>query len=144
MNRIKMIRELLNITQQQMADALGMNQSNYSNKEKYNLLKVTEFMDCITEFRKSLKYDNVTEAIIVEMINEIFEIKTIEVLTNNRENKTADKVYLGDGAYAEFDGYNVIVTTSDGIITSNKIFLEPEVSSALFKYILKHHKPKGL
>lgn len=37
------------------------------------------------------------------------------------------KEYLGDGAYVEFDGFGVILTTSDGVRTTNEIFLEPEV-----------------
>jgi hypothetical protein len=37
------------------------------------------------------------------------------------------KVYLGDGVYAEYDGYNVILTTENGISITNRIVLEPEV-----------------
>lgn len=44
------------------------------------------------------------------------------------------KRYLGDGAYAESDGYQIVLTTSNGIITTNKIALEPEVFKALIKY----------
>lgn len=41
------------------------------------------------------------------------------------------KVYLGDGAYAEFDSMNgIVLTTSDGIRDTNVIYLEPEVWEA--------------
>ena len=44
------------------------------------------------------------------------------------------KVYLGDGAYADFDGYGIILTTEDGISIQNTIYLEPEVLNSLLKY----------
>jgi len=44
---------------------------------------------------------------------------------------TPIKVYLGDGVYAEYDGFRVILTTENGIATTNRIVLEPEVLSAL-------------
>lgn len=42
--------------------------------------------------------------------------------------------YLGDGVYAEFDGFNVWVWTTDGINKSQKIALEPAVIDALIAY----------
>ena len=39
----------------------------------------------------------------------------------------SDKVYLGDAVYVTFDGYHVVLTTEDGIRTTNSIYLEPEV-----------------
>ena len=47
------------------------------------------------------------------------------------------KEYLGDGAYATFDGYALWITTSDGLRITNKICLEPEVLRDLVKYIKK-------
>lgn len=35
------------------------------------------------------------------------------------------KEYLGDGAYAHYDGYHVWLTTSDGCRTSNEVALDP-------------------
>lgn len=35
------------------------------------------------------------------------------------------KEYLGDGAYVDFDGYSIILTTEDGISTTNSVVLEP-------------------
>lgn len=37
------------------------------------------------------------------------------------------KQYLGDGAYVSFDGYAVVLTTEDGINTTNRVVLEPEI-----------------
>ena len=44
------------------------------------------------------------------------------------------KSYLGDGAYAEFDGYHIVLTTSNGIQDTNTIALEPEVFHKLVEY----------
>jgi hypothetical protein len=41
------------------------------------------------------------------------------------------KDYLGDGVYAEFDGYQVWIWTSNGIVNGDKIALEPAVLRAL-------------
>jgi hypothetical protein len=44
------------------------------------------------------------------------------------------KTYLGDGVYAEFDGHGFIITTSNGIETTNTIYLEPEVLQAFVNW----------
>lgn len=45
------------------------------------------------------------------------------------------KTYLGDGAYVDFDGYALELTTDDGEGTTNRIVLEPEVYAALVRYV---------
>ncbi len=45
------------------------------------------------------------------------------------------KRYIGDGVYADFNGFNLIITTEDGINTTNTIFLEPEVYKSLTQYV---------
>ena len=45
-----------------------------------------------------------------------------------------NKQYLGDGVYASTDGYTIQLTTENGIKTTNTIFLEPAVFSALIAY----------
>lgn len=45
------------------------------------------------------------------------------------------KEYIGDGAYVEFDGFAVVLTTSNGIQDTNIIVLEPEVLSAFLRYV---------
>ena len=46
-----------------------------------------------------------------------------------------EKAYLGDGAYVEFDGFGLSLTTEDGIRTTNRVYLEPEVFRALTAYM---------
>lgn len=36
------------------------------------------------------------------------------------EQNPTGKTYLGDGAFAHFDGYHIVLTTSDGIRTTNE------------------------
>lgn len=52
-----------------------------------------------------------------------------------------NKDYLGDGVYIETDGYGLILTTEDGISIQNTIYLEPEVLSAINRYV-ERMKPK--
>lgn len=47
------------------------------------------------------------------------------------------KEYLGDGCYVEHDGYALKLTTENGIETTNEIYLELEVYSALLRYVDK-------
>ena len=50
------------------------------------------------------------------------------------------KSYLGDGVYADLDPYGrVILTTENGISTTNEIILEPEVIGVLQQYLTKMH-----
>ncbi len=47
-----------------------------------------------------------------------------------------NKIYIGDSVYAEVvDGFNLILSTQEGVIVSNKIVLEPRVLQALLDYI---------
>ena len=45
-----------------------------------------------------------------------------------------NKQYLGDAVYADWDGYHVILTTSDGVYESNRILLEDTVMEQLTNY----------
>lgn len=45
-----------------------------------------------------------------------------------------NKIYLGDGVYAEFDGYQIKLYTSNGMTESEPIFLEAGVASVLFRF----------
>ena len=47
----------------------------------------------------------------------------------------SNKQYLGDGVYADYDGYMLILTTEDGENILNTIYLEPEVYVALVRYV---------
>ena len=48
-----------------------------------------------------------------------------------------NKIYLGDGAYAEYDGYALILTTEDGVRVTHSIYLEPEVYKMLELFVHK-------
>lgn len=45
------------------------------------------------------------------------------------------KRYIGDAVYVQFDGYHVVLTTSDGIRDTNTIALEPAVITSLEAYL---------
>jgi hypothetical protein len=45
----------------------------------------------------------------------------------------SNKKYLGDSVYFDFDGFQVVLTTENGMGPSNTIFLEPEVIVQLMK-----------
>ncbi len=45
------------------------------------------------------------------------------------------KQYLGDGAYVSFDGYAVVLTTEDGLNTTNRVVLEPEILSHFEEWV---------
>ena len=47
------------------------------------------------------------------------------------------KAYLGDGAYAEYDGFALWLTTENGIQVTNRICLEPAVYQALVEYVAR-------
>jgi len=38
-----------------------------------------------------------------------------------------NKIYLGDGLYGEFDGYQIELYASNGVAKTNQVFLEPSV-----------------
>lgn len=44
------------------------------------------------------------------------------------------KVYLGDAVYAYFDGYHVVLETTDGIKIENRIGLDPVVFENLIRF----------
>lgn len=45
------------------------------------------------------------------------------------------KEYLGDAAYVEMDGDCVIISTSNGITETNKIYLERDSWKALKEFV---------
>lgn len=53
------------------------------------------------------------------------------------------KQYIGDGAYVDFIGENVVLTTENGISTTNRIVLEPEVM-ATFLIRVSHDRAKRM
>lgn len=49
-------------------------------------------------------------------------------------------VYLGDGLYADFDGYQIELYASDGGQKTNRVWLEPAVLEAFEQYIKRLRK----
>jgi len=51
------------------------------------------------------------------------------------------KIYLGDSVYAEYDGYNVILTTENGLYDdpSNRIVMEPRIILVFTESIKKFY-----
>lgn len=47
------------------------------------------------------------------------------------------KTYLGDGAYAEWDGYSFIITAENGVYATDRVVLEPKVWRALMAFVKK-------
>ena len=44
------------------------------------------------------------------------------------------KTYLGDGLYADYDGYQIVLTAENGLGVTNTVYLEPDVYTALVRY----------
>jgi len=45
------------------------------------------------------------------------------------------KVYLGDGLYASFDGYQFALSAENGIQATDTVYLEPEVLDAFLRFV---------
>lgn len=49
----------------------------------------------------------------------------------------SDKVYLGDGVYANRSERGIVLTTENGITATNTIVLEPEIVEEFERYIAR-------
>ena len=49
-----------------------------------------------------------------------------------------ERVYLGDGLYASFDGYNIVVET-ERLNGMHYIAFEPGVAAAFIRLVRKHY-----
>lgn len=54
------------------------------------------------------------------------------------------KRYIGDGVYVDYEDYQVILTTNNGIEETNRIVLEAEVLDNLNKYLQEMFKANKL
>lgn len=45
------------------------------------------------------------------------------------------EIHLGDGAYARYDGSELVIYTSNGIHTTNSVYLEQPAISALLAFL---------
>lgn len=52
------------------------------------------------------------------------------------------QVYLGDGVYARFDGYQIWLTTQRSEERVDSVALEPSVYAALVQYVAKIKEAK--
>ncbi len=50
-------------------------------------------------------------------------------------NSKMEKVYLGDGVYAQYDGFHIVLTAENGISATDRIYFDPEVSKAFVEYV---------
>lgn len=46
-----------------------------------------------------------------------------------------EPVYLGDGLYAAFDGWQIRLYAHNGVTATNEVFLEPQVLAVFLRYI---------
>ncbi len=53
------------------------------------------------------------------------------------------KRYLGDGVYAEFDGFQMWIWTSNGERESERIAIEPQTMQALSEFYIESVRPPG-
>lgn len=51
-----------------------------------------------------------------------------------------NKIYLGDGAYVEFDGFGFILTAENGIEATDTIVLEPEHIINLNEFVSRYYE----
>ena len=58
--------------------------------------------------------------------------------------ESTEKQYIGDGVYVDFDGLHIVLTTENGIATTNTVYLCPETLSELEAYIDRLRKQKVL
>lgn len=49
---------------------------------------------------------------------------------------TISKAYLGDSVYVRFDGEYLIITTENGTVPSNEIYLDEDVVNNLVEYLM--------
>ena len=55
-----------------------------------------------------------------------------------------EKRYIGDGVYVALSRYNeIILTTENGIETTNRIVLEPHIVQSLIEYFAEACKEKS-
>jgi hypothetical protein len=48
----------------------------------------------------------------------------------------SDKTYIGDGVYVDYDGYQLVLTTEEGMLTTNTIYLDAHVFRNLTDYAI--------
>lgn len=54
-----------------------------------------------------------------------------------------EPVYLGDGLFANFDGYQVELYASNGIAKTNVVYLDPGVLDAFLNFVKQLKRTAG-
>ena len=54
-----------------------------------------------------------------------------------------EPVYLGDGLFARFDGYQVELYASNGIAKTNVVYLDPGVLNAFLDFVKQLKRTTG-
>lgn len=52
--------------------------------------------------------------------------------------------YLGDGLYADYDGYQIELYASNGVEKTNAVYLEPGVLAAFQAFVADIHNAKAI
>jgi hypothetical protein len=86
------------------------------------------------EERKPLKLTGHCRVIPINTQTGECEIEA-SVPESAKEARDMVRAYLGDSIYASFDGFNVVLTTENGLEPSNTIVLEPQVCQELINFI---------
>lgn len=62
------------------------------------------------------------------------------------EEEIKNHSYLGDGVYAEFDGYGITLRTAnhEDHLCDDKIYLEPDVFKSLYDFVKNVTKEKEI
>ena len=53
------------------------------------------------------------------------------------------KEYLGDGLYADYDGYHIVLTAENSVQVLETVYLDPDVWRALKAYAVKIEVERG-
>lgn len=56
-------------------------------------------------------------------------------MSPNIKQSTPEKHYLGDGLYAAFDGYHVVVTAEDGVRVTSAVYFDPLALKKFLRFI---------
>lgn len=61
-------------------------------------------------------------------------------MNDNMEIQHPHRQYLGDSVYVDWDGYNIVLQTDNGMGIDQQIFVEPEVFEKLCTYVEELHR----
>ena len=64
-------------------------------------------------------------------------------MTDSATMDLEDQEYLGDGLYVGTDGFHLWLYTSNGILVTNKVALEPQVLANFLDYINARYQREG-